>query len=420
MDIIYELGKNYIITDDITDEKLLYMKQMIIDNKIEGLLECNSGLYNNREVIKYDISNMISVQKKYEKKEIDSNDIIMLLTDITNGIKAGRDFLLDERCYLLDPQYIFSDMLNNKIRLLYLPCSDYNESHFRRYYLLADFFIERLNHKDERAVDIGYSFYRLSKEENFSLDSFLKKICKEEYTDKKNVGSAYAENDILSTENDEKDMHFSNCDNNADTKQRPVKLMDVKDICFWAIAFVMLVVSITLLKKNTYTVYLRLMAYIIIVFEIISIVVRIIRSFIMRKKQIQIPNYPVKVEEYWYDDGETKFFDDELTQLYDTSIETKACLEIHWIINNEEKHNIIEKYPCIIGKKYDAVNICISDDSVSRIHASIVCKGSKILLKDLGSTNGTFVDGSRLLKNEEVEIGTNSQIRFGKVEAYVV
>jgi predicted component of type VI protein secretion system len=41
-------------------------------------------------------------------------------------------------------------------------------------------------------------------------------------------------------------------------------------------------------------------------------------------------------------------------------------------------------------------DIVINDPQVSRQHARITCQGELILIEDLGSTNGTFVNGMRL------------------------
>ena len=50
----------------------------------------------------------------------------------------------------------------------------------------------------------------------------------------------------------------------------------------------------------------------------------------------------------------------------------------------------------IIGR--DAVNaVAINDAEVSRKHARLTFQGGKYVLEDLGSTNGTFVNGQRLV-----------------------
>lgn len=59
-------------------------------------------------------------------------------------------------------------------------------------------------------------------------------------------------------------------------------------------------------------------------------------------------------------------------------------------------------------------DICINDSSISRHHAVIIIKGSKIRIKDMDSKNHTFVNNEIIAAEIEVTAGTS--IKFGKVE----
>ena len=57
-------------------------------------------------------------------------------------------------------------------------------------------------------------------------------------------------------------------------------------------------------------------------------------------------------------------------------------------------------------------------DSVSKLQAQFVKKtNGEYELIDAGSTNGTFVNGTRLERNKGVPIKSGQKVRFGKVEA---
>jgi pSer/pThr/pTyr-binding forkhead associated (FHA) protein len=55
----------------------------------------------------------------------------------------------------------------------------------------------------------------------------------------------------------------------------------------------------------------------------------------------------------------------------------------------------------------------IEDESVSSRHAQLILSGETHLLKDLGSTNGTFVNGQKVT---ETLLAVGDQVRFGKIE----
>jgi len=63
-----------------------------------------------------------------------------------------------------------------------------------------------------------------------------------------------------------------------------------------------------------------------------------------------------------------------------------------------------------IGRMGGKADIQIDDPEVSRLHCSVEVRGDAILLQDLRSTNGTFVDDSRVLS---ARLRKMSQFRIG-------
>jgi len=67
----------------------------------------------------------------------------------------------------------------------------------------------------------------------------------------------------------------------------------------------------------------------------------------------------------------------------------------------------------VVGR-VPGVDIQIEDDSVSRRHAEVVVQGRDVILRDLGSANGTNVNGAPL--TEELALASGDIIQFGVVE----
>lgn len=70
----------------------------------------------------------------------------------------------------------------------------------------------------------------------------------------------------------------------------------------------------------------------------------------------------------------------------------------------------------VVGRK-EGADILIRDDGVSRRHASILAEGGEARIRDLGSQNGTFVDGvrvgdCRLEDGNRIHMGVHSTFKF--------
>lgn len=69
-------------------------------------------------------------------------------------------------------------------------------------------------------------------------------------------------------------------------------------------------------------------------------------------------------------------------------------------------------YPLLIGR--DPGNgLRLNHETVSRLHAELTVQGSRWVLRDLGSTNGTCVNGQRLVGSIPVRDG--DQVAFGRM-----
>ena len=64
----------------------------------------------------------------------------------------------------------------------------------------------------------------------------------------------------------------------------------------------------------------------------------------------------------------------------------------------------LEKEEILLGRDL-ANDIPISDPEISRRHARFVMQGESILVEDLGSTNGTFLNGQRVSSPQQLRAG---------------
>jgi len=67
----------------------------------------------------------------------------------------------------------------------------------------------------------------------------------------------------------------------------------------------------------------------------------------------------------------------------------------------------------VVGRELGLGLSLVGESTVSRKHAVITRNGSQVLVKDCGSTNGTYVNGVQLQGEKQLQIGDN--VQFGSV-----
>ncbi|MBQ3264260.1 MAG: FHA domain-containing protein [Ruminococcus sp.] len=73
----------------------------------------------------------------------------------------------------------------------------------------------------------------------------------------------------------------------------------------------------------------------------------------------------------------------------------------------------INKAEFFIGKEQAKVDYCIKDNnSISRRHAKIKVRAGKCYISDLGSTNCTYINGTKLSPNQEVALIPGDEIKL--------
>lgn len=88
-------------------------------------------------------------------------------------------------------------------------------------------------------------------------------------------------------------------------------------------------------------------------------------------------------------------------------------------VNNDGKNlyykfddNKLMDKPISVGRS-DKSDICIIADGVSRNHLQIFSKNGEYFIKDLGATNGSFINEQKLSPNEEIPFNTFFPVQLG-------
>lgn len=374
---------------------------------------------------------MRSVKRIFEEKRMSFEELCDLILQISEICSRMSSYLLEESRFLLDPGYIYRDLENDVLHIIYLPF-DYEESE-KSYQKLSDFFLEKIDHKDERSVNIAYNFYKMAKEPLFSLEGFCALIEKEKtHKSEINTNRELAMPDINEPTNSSFEEDSSNNIESFDNHNTCPKYKNWLSALISGVFAVLLYSGyIVLSDVSIYASYLAIMAIILGVVTIGLLVRNIIVGIcIYREGKLEIPIEPVSIDDYWgdaldsptpkgVDKVEAEDEDEDVTQFFDVST-PKEVHFIKWTEDGVEYNKEIKTFPLLIGKKKEETDCVINDVSISRKHASLDERFGKLYLKDCKSTNGVYVNGSRIKPEEEVEITQKDEIYFGKVPVTVV
>lgn len=367
-----EFDKSYLLIENKGLENS-YILKMLTRNRIPGIPECKSRYLDEKVYLAYDVTGKRSLERAFPDSKIYFSDLTELFYGIQKIMHEANDFLLDGKGFLLQPEFMFIDMETGELSCLYYPQEE--EKNGERYRILSDFLLDRIDHKDEHAVTIAYHFYKISKEEYFSFDSFIsfmEKECLLVQAEKRKREQIPKEEmikkeDSISIMDEENPVNINATENDkGQPREARSRFSFIRNIVEWC------------KEKKTGT--------------------------------YKEPERPVRVEDYFDD------LADEVTVFFDQD----EYLTLKWKEGHFSKEYILEEFPVTVGKMRDSVQMEIEDISISRLHARFRKQGNTVYLQDLDSTNGTYVNEKILFAGEEKIIKKGDEIQFGKIKVNVV
>lgn len=414
-----EFDHSYLLIKAEISQIESYPFLMITQNNITGLLSCRIRYMEDMPYYSYDISSKKPLMQEYQDRKLHFEEIKELFYHISTILKGSEEYLLEKEGFLLSPEYIYKDLETEEIFCLYLPGEqEYAEGETGKYRELADFLLDKADHKDEHAINCVYQFYKISKESYFSFDAFLGFIEKEELmfqAEKRRLDEKKQEVGIKSLGMENKEDEFEISQGGAidelQIKRDQMKVVWVPAIITSIIGALLLLLYLFVPYLRSFALYLLLPGISLMVMSLIFAGRNLYEIYQNKKESTWIqPIEEVTVEEYFDDilDNETVYFEEEL------------CYQLKWKEGHFSKEFYLKEFPVTVGKMKGDVGLCIEDASISRLHACFKEQGKEIILQDLDSTNGTYVNGKQLAPGEVRVINRSDEIQFGKIIVNVV
>lgn len=456
------LNDHYLVLKNERWEEDNYQFSMIMENQIPYFLPLEIHSIDGRNDLYYKISSLQPIAKLYKNREMKLEDVKAILMGLTKVFMTAQEYMLEEKHIVIQPEYIFMNTKDRQIQVLFNPHFEKEAEDSLKE--LADYLIVKIDHSDQNAVMMGYQFYRTVREDNFVINDIVRlytenpakmsgdiddkeeKIQSRENYPIGNTGDGSSLFDIKYQEGQEyynqhnHDQNIKAKDGLKDDFNRSQingqndsrNLLLIKRI----ISIVLAVISGILLFGGIGSYHPAHMEKVIwgIIFLIsgLSIGTEIIQKvFNKSKSNFYTDSYTHDYEgksENNYDDifadmGKNNNLISEKIQNEETYGKTVMLTTDGQMTENilvetkrgKEIRHYIESFPYTIGKVKDNVDLTLSDLSVSRIHARIIEENGRVYVQDCNSTNGTYVNGILLDKEEKIPIERDDEIGIGRV-----
>ncbi len=429
-----------------------YIPRMLVENHIPSFLECSIIHSDGRERYIYDITSRTSVTDMYEHTRMDHRFLLSFIDAVASVLENAEEYLLPCEHIIFDPGYIYVDRGTDMISWCYYPghFSELNKSMTT----LAEYILERADHTNRDTVNLAYDFYK----QVINGDYSLRRLTVRSETESAAAKEEEKENYLIE---DDSDFYL------PDEDEEPVIPASGK-IILGVCIFVLVVISGVILASALYSnlvlsillgmremqVFLGLSGALSLFMPTIILVkwfnkVRDFRKKLEDSKAgISDIYHEMEYAEYAGNTGRLaapdrnenpdRIFmrDQERTEAInkksgtmklntddqdgvnihrDDTMRQNCCLHRLVQITGDGINELkIGKLPFIIGKRKSVCDAVLASDAVSRVHAKLFLENGAYYVSDLNSTNGTFVNGSRLRANEKKRLTDNDEIRFGK------
>ena len=425
--------------------------KMLQNNHIEPLLPVKIRHIDNRSLYYYDVTSRQQFSKIYEYRKLSRKNVDNILYSLNEMVDAVNEYMLNLNCIILKTECIYVDVSKDKLYFAY--GNEQEDSSFQQgLKRLFDYVIEHFDH-GAGDTDVLYIY------------NLYQKIVRGEY-DASNL-KALAETDSLSCDSDISKEKIENDENVLDfipmeevEEQEEVEnkkvflLFNIARVC---LGVVMVAAIGRMLAPSYVPVPVSDTGALIIIIScaaLIAVISRIPKSLFTRietKKVMEPFRYDKKdryegcdndrnddshinsgykdVNDYYktsnagYDkdgDDDNENYDGN-TMLLSDYFNNKKDKTVKLLYKGNDGFPDIEvsQFPWIIGSMEKNCNTVLKSKLVSHIHACITRDNGEYYVEDLNSTNGTYVNGERLIMNSRRELNNHDEITLAAV-SYVV
>ncbi len=425
----YENNTNYLTMQAEQNPKTGYQIKMLLHNEIPGLLDISMRSINNQTYYYYNITSMKPLSKLYEFRKMTWEDVICICKSIDTLTKAVDRYLLDIGCVLILPEYMYLNVSERQIRYVY--CPDANREFQNMLKELFEYILEHYEHgRDGENQMKVYEIYQKIIDGNYKMHGLeqLTRIDKTAADKQKTIDFP----DIQ--QNDEPVVIQEVAPERITTEEekQPVRKIWAIQAGMGVCVLLAVCAAAVLLFPEKAVVNLSVPVLLIFIFAGVTGGV-ILQKYCRKLKEMgeltqltqdkayefipeedtdmPLEKYPVQdmqtEENIQKQPEETENTAGGNTILLSEYLQRKKTGQLILVLQNaqevesgEEERIVLDTFPCVVGNSQEYCTTVIHSELISRLHACIYREDGNFYLEDMNSTNGTFLNGKRLLPKD--------------------
>ena len=448
-----------------TTSKPDFREKMVLNNHIKGLLEFGVCIVDHEKRYEYDTGGLTGLEYLCIHENLNYDTVSRLLCGIRDTIQRGSKYMLDEKNYIIDPEYIWLDK-EKKPMLVYH--TGYGSAFSKQLEQLCEFLMNRLDYHDQKAVVLLYTLYMKSREEGFGVREFTEYLGQENagvgktdqpgtlsppvktydhqdiYEDPGSYGAYGGYGDQSFFENDtdnsypEENLRITRDAVQAEKTGKSdihdlKKYLDagscIKAAIVIAIPAVLLFISLKLnllTNASGKTDPLKLGAVLILGAAVGWYITKKLPASLFEKKtdgnkkaSVNFPGMRTQKTTAVHDKEEiTELLSDagEETELLfsldnENNVPKRAVL-----VSDSYPRIVADTFPFYIGKDEAHMDFCLNATGVSRYHLKLDHIGDALFAYDLNSKNGSYVNNIRIEASRPVKLFKGDRIKIGLCE----
>lgn len=421
-------GRNYLKSEPVGEVD--YIVGMFAHNDIPAFVPVSFKSLNLENYFCYNMNGLIPINQSFEMNKLTADRIEAFLRSIIKAAKSMEEFLLPFDRLITDEAYIY-ESLGKKDEFHWIYGIESGNATFTR---LFERLLDRVDYKDDSAVKMIYSLYQAAKEsegmQGVSTGGSLQRIREkaEEILSAPHMSLDMRARELIRAENERnsikrlkgietgtgdkassKEIEGANSmarryRAEAESRKSRSQRVDIEDT---PKAKLSLFKQRQNEEKSDKTMFVK---------SKLKKVWDYLNADIGSKPEKLVDVQAVGENEISYNVREVK---QPKIEASDNAGEATTLLTGAMISNGiyclkpedtNEDNILLTEFPFFIGKSGDKTHHTIEDSTVSRFHARIDREEEELWLTDLNSTNGTFLNGIRLMPFGRMRVNKGDSI----------